>query len=53
MPDGIPAERVYPPLSWMLAWGRPIVDRLRDAAGRSTEGVAVVDLGEGEEAHAR
>jgi bacillithiol synthase len=45
MPDGIPAERVYPPLSWLLAWGPAIPDALRRAAGASTEGVAVIDLG--------
>lgn len=56
-PGGIPAERVYPPLAWMLPWGRgPVVDALRRAAGASTEGATVIDLGvdspEGE-AHGR
>ncbi len=45
LPGGIPADRVYPPLSWMLAWGPGIADALRRAAGRSTEGAAIVDLG--------
>ena len=45
MPDGIPAERLYPPLAWMLTWGPGIPDALRRAAGASTEGAAVIDLG--------
>jgi uncharacterized protein YllA (UPF0747 family) len=45
-PGGIPAERVYPPLAWMLPWGEgPVVDALRRAAGASAAGAAVVDLG--------
>jgi uncharacterized protein YllA (UPF0747 family) len=44
MPDGIPAERVYPPLAWILNWGPGIPDALRRAAGHSTEGAAVIDL---------
>ena len=47
-PGGVPAERVYPPLSWMLAWGRSYVDALRQAAGTGAQGVAIVDLGRGE-----
>lgn len=46
MPDGIPAERLYPPLSWLLSWGPGIPDALRRAAGASTEGAAVIDLGQ-------
>jgi bacillithiol biosynthesis cysteine-adding enzyme BshC len=45
MPDGIPAERLYPPLSWLLARGPGIPDALRRVAGASTEGAAVIDLG--------
>jgi len=33
MPDAIPAERVYPPLAWILNWGPGIADALRRAAG--------------------
>ena len=52
-PGGIPAERVYPPLSWMLAWGSgAVTDGLRRAAGTGADGVAVVDLGTDGEAHA-
>ena len=47
MPDGIPAERLYPPLSWMLQSGPGVPDALRRAAGRSTEGAAIIDLGLG------
>jgi bacillithiol synthase len=49
LPDGIPAERVYPPLTPMLSYGRGVLDALRRAAGRSTEGAAVVDLGQAPE----
>jgi len=45
MPDRIPAERVYPPLAWILNWGPGIADALRRAAGASTGGAAVIDLG--------
>jgi hypothetical protein len=44
-PGGIPAERVYPPVSWMLAWGPEFVAELRGAAGTGARGVAIVDLG--------
>lgn len=44
-PGGIPAERVYPPLAWMLAWGPEFLGALRGVAGTGPEGVAVVDLG--------
>jgi bacillithiol biosynthesis cysteine-adding enzyme BshC len=46
LPGGVPAERVYPPLSPMLTYGREVLEALRRAAGRSTEGAVVVDLGE-------
>ena len=54
-PGGVPAERVYPPIPWLLAWGRDVIDRLRRAtAGDPTRGAAVVDLGDGAgEAHGR
>ncbi len=54
LPGGIPAERVYPPLSWLLSWGPGVLAALRRAAGDSTSGAAVVDLGVEErgEAHA-
>lgn len=46
-PGGVPAERVYPPLCPLLAWGRGVTDRLRRAADADpTEGALVVDLGE-------
>ena len=44
MPDGVPAERLYPPLVPLLSHGWEVCDALRRAAGKSTEGVAVVDL---------
>ena len=47
-PGGIPAERVYPPLAWMLAWGRELVGELRRVAGTGARGVAIVDLGRNE-----
>jgi uncharacterized protein YllA (UPF0747 family) len=45
LPGGVPAERVYPPLSPMLTWGNELRGALEAAVGRSTEGAAVVDLG--------
>jgi bacillithiol synthase len=46
-PGGIPAERVYPPLSPLLAWGGGVTGRLRRAAdGDPTQGAVVVDVGE-------
>jgi len=48
LPGGgqIPAERVYPPLSAMLAFGREaVLAALRGVAGTCAAGVAVVDLG--------
>jgi uncharacterized protein YllA (UPF0747 family) len=44
-PGGIPAERVYPPLVWLLAWGPGFLGTLRRAVGASSEGAAVIDLG--------
>jgi bacillithiol biosynthesis cysteine-adding enzyme BshC len=45
LPGGVPAERVYPPLSPMLAWGNELRGALEAAVGRHAEGAAVVDLG--------
>jgi uncharacterized protein YllA (UPF0747 family) len=42
----IPAERIYPPLSAMLYFGREeVLSGLRGVAGTGAAGVAVVDLG--------
>ncbi len=42
----IPAERIYPPLSPMLAFGREdVLAGLRRVAGTGAAGVAIVDLG--------
>jgi bacillithiol biosynthesis cysteine-adding enzyme BshC len=55
LPGGVPAERIYPPLTAMMAWGRGAVgDALRRAVCGSREGAVVVDLGLTEgETHAR
>ncbi len=46
MPGGVPAERVFPPLSPMLAYGDAVRDALRRAVGGdSTRGAVVVDVG--------
>jgi uncharacterized protein YllA (UPF0747 family) len=45
-PSGTTAERLYPPLVPMLAFGRDALARIRQAADGSTEGAAVVNLGE-------
>ncbi len=43
---GTPAERIYPPLSAMLAFGREdVLTALRRAAGSGAQGAAVVDFG--------
>ncbi len=43
---GVPAERVYPPLCAMLAFGREeVLSSLRAVAGRGARGAAVVDWG--------
>jgi uncharacterized protein YllA (UPF0747 family) len=52
-PGGVPAERVYPPLAWMLSGGPELAAGLRRVAGTGAEGVAIVDLGTEEgEGHA-
>jgi uncharacterized protein YllA (UPF0747 family) len=44
--DSIPAERVYTPLSAMLAFGRDdVLGAFRGVAGTGAEGAALVDLG--------
>ena len=42
LPGGEPAERVYPPLVFLLAWGRGFRDAVRSAAGNGGS-VVVVD----------
>jgi bacillithiol synthase len=46
-PGGVPAERVFPPLVWMLSQNPGVADALRAATGHSTEGAVLVDLGLG------
>ena len=45
LPGGIPAERLYPPLVPLLAYGRETLDAIREAAACSTEGAEIVALG--------
>ena len=48
LPDvgGVPAERVYPPLCAMLAFGREeVLSSLRGVAGHGPQGAAVIDRG--------
>jgi bacillithiol biosynthesis cysteine-adding enzyme BshC len=45
MPGAAPYERTFPPLTPMLAWGDGVRDALRRAAGDSTRGAVVVDVG--------
>jgi uncharacterized protein YllA (UPF0747 family) len=44
LPGGEPAERVYPPLVFLLAWGESVLDAIRRAAGRATPAVTVIDV---------
>ena len=44
-PRGAPAERLYPPLVPLLAWGAASLETLRTAAQGSLEGAVVVDVG--------
>lgn len=46
LPQGAPAERLYPPLVPLLAYGPSALERVRDAARGSTEGAVVAELGE-------
>jgi bacillithiol biosynthesis cysteine-adding enzyme BshC len=44
LPGGEPAERVYPPLVFLLAWGRGVLDVIRAAAGRGSGEIALLDV---------
>jgi uncharacterized protein YllA (UPF0747 family) len=44
LPGCVPAERVYPPLVYLLAWGRGALDAIRTAAGSGGRAVTVVDV---------
>ncbi|MEO8432808.1 MAG: bacillithiol biosynthesis BshC [Acidobacteriota bacterium] len=46
LPQGAPAERLYPPLVSLLAYGPKALDAVREAARGSTDGAVVADLGE-------
>ena len=48
LPDGAPAERLYPPLVPMLIYGREVLASIREAAqggGSATQGAKIVNLG--------
>ena len=53
-PGGVPAERIFPPLTSLLAYGDGAREALRRASGGSTQGAVVVDLAmtEGADTHA-
>jgi bacillithiol biosynthesis cysteine-adding enzyme BshC len=44
LPGGEPAERVYPPLVFLLAWGRSALDAIRRVAGKAGDSVVVADV---------
>lgn len=44
LPGGEAAERVYPPLVFLLAWGSSLLDTLRATAGRGAADAAIVDV---------
>lgn len=44
LPGGDAAERVYPPLVFILAWGSGVLDTLRRAAGRGVSDVTIIDV---------
>jgi hypothetical protein len=44
LPGGDAAERVYPPLVFLLAWGRTVLDTLEAAAGHGVGDVPIVDV---------
>ncbi len=46
-PNGTAAERLYPPLVPLLAYGRDALRAIREAATGSLEGAAIVPLGPG------
>jgi hypothetical protein len=45
LPRGVPAERLYPPLVPMLAYGREALEAIREAATGSLEAAAIVAMG--------
>ncbi|HEY6148606.1 MAG TPA: bacillithiol biosynthesis BshC, partial [Thermoanaerobaculia bacterium] len=45
LPQGVPAERLYPPLVPMLAYGPAALGAIRKAAVGSLEGAVVADVG--------
>jgi bacillithiol biosynthesis cysteine-adding enzyme BshC len=45
LPQGAPAERLYPPLVSLLAYGPTALDAVRKAARGSLEGAVVADFG--------
>ena len=45
LPGGIPAERLYPPLVPLLAYGRESLAAIRQAASGSTRGAEIVNMG--------
>jgi bacillithiol synthase len=44
LPGGDAAERVYPPLVFLLTWGRTVLGTLEAAAGRGVGDVPIVDV---------
>jgi bacillithiol synthase len=44
LPNGQPAERVYPPLVFLQTWGDRLLDSIREAAGRGGRDVTILDL---------
>jgi bacillithiol biosynthesis cysteine-adding enzyme BshC len=44
LPGGDAAERVYPPLVFLLAWGRGVLDTIRGVVGRGVGDVAIADV---------
>ena len=45
LPEGTPAERLYPPLVPLLAYGRDALTAIREAAAGSTQGATIVNMG--------
>jgi uncharacterized protein YllA (UPF0747 family) len=44
LPNGQPAERLYPPLVFLQTWGDRLLDSIRESAGRGGSEVTIVDL---------
>lgn len=44
LPGGDAAERVYPPLVFLLSWGRGLLDTLKSVAGRGVGDVPIIDV---------